>query len=57
MFDARRDLTQFVFSDQPGFLLNPSLTAYDTRKVGTIQGSSLCRSSPSAQEPAGPICR
>jgi len=38
VFDARRDLTQFVFSDQPGFLLNPSLTAYDTRKVGTIQG-------------------
>lgn len=38
VFDAHRDLTQFVFSDQPGFLLNPSLQAYDTRKVGTIQG-------------------
>jgi hypothetical protein len=38
VFDAHRDLTQFLFSDQPGFLLNPSLTAYDTRKVGTIQG-------------------
>lgn len=38
VFDAHRDLTQFLFSDKPGFLLNPSLTAYDTRKVGTIQG-------------------
>ena len=38
VFDANRDLTQFLFSDQPGFLLNPSLSAYDTRKVGTIQG-------------------
>ncbi len=38
MFDARRDLTPFRFGDQPGFLLNPSLKAYDARKVGTIQG-------------------
>jgi hypothetical protein len=27
-----------VFGDQPGFLLNPSLSAYDERQVGTIQG-------------------
>lgn len=38
VFDARRDLTPFRFGDQPGFLLNPSLKAYDARKVGTIQG-------------------
>ena len=38
VFDAHRDLTEFLFSDQPGFLLNPSLAAYDERKVGTIQG-------------------
>ena len=38
VFDANRDLTEFLFSDQPGFLLNPSLSAYDERKVGTIQG-------------------
>jgi uncharacterized protein DUF4382 len=38
VFDAHRDLTQFVFGDQPGFLLNPSLQAFDTRKVGAIQG-------------------
>lgn len=38
VFDANRDLTPFVFSGQPGFLLNPSLSAYDGSKVGTIQG-------------------
>jgi hypothetical protein len=38
VFDADRDLTEFRFSDQPGFLLDPSLKAYDERKVGTIQG-------------------
>jgi hypothetical protein len=38
VFDAHRDLTEYLFGDQPGFLLNPSLSAYDQRKVGTIQG-------------------
>ena len=38
VFDANRDLTEFLFGDQPGFLLNPSLSAYDERRVGTIQG-------------------
>ena len=38
VFDANRDLTEFLFSDQPGFLLNPSLSAYDARKVGTLHG-------------------
>jgi hypothetical protein len=38
VFDGARDLTQFVFSGQPGFLLNPSLSAFDAKKVGTIQG-------------------
>lgn len=39
VFDAHRDLTPFVLGDQPGFLLNPSLSAYDARRVGTIQGA------------------
>ena len=38
VFDANRDLTEFLFSDPPGFLLNPSLSAYDERQVGTLQG-------------------
>jgi hypothetical protein len=38
VFDANRDLTPFLFGDQPGFLLNPSLSAYDERRIGTIQG-------------------
>jgi hypothetical protein len=38
VFDAARDLTEFLFSDRPGFLLNPTLSAYDQKTVGTIQG-------------------
>ena len=38
MFDAARDLTAFRFSDRPGFLLNPTLSARDQDDVGTIQG-------------------
>jgi len=39
VFDAARDLTEFTFSDQRGFLLNPTLKAYDPKSVGTIQGA------------------
>ena len=38
VFDAARDLTAFSFSDQRGFLLNPTLKAYDPKSVGSIQG-------------------
>jgi hypothetical protein len=38
-FDAERDLVPFIFSNQPGFLLNPHLTAYDLSTAGTIQGT------------------
>jgi hypothetical protein len=38
-FDAARDLAAFRFSDRPGFLLNPSLTAHDLDEVGNIQGA------------------
>ncbi|MEJ1964086.1 MAG: DUF4382 domain-containing protein [Gammaproteobacteria bacterium] len=38
VFDAARDLTDFQFSDRPGFLLNPSLKAYDAANLGTIRG-------------------
>lgn len=38
-FDAARDLTLFNFSDQPGFVLNPSLAARDRRAAGTIRGT------------------
>lgn len=37
-FDAERDLVPFTYSSQPGFLLNPHLTAYDLSTAGTIQG-------------------
>lgn len=38
VFDAARDLTPFQFSDTAGFLLNPTIAAYDSDQVGTIQG-------------------
>ena len=38
VFNAARDLTEFRFGDRPGFLLNPTLAAYDVNNVGTIQG-------------------
>jgi hypothetical protein len=38
-FDAERDLVPFIFSNQPGFLLNPHLTAYDLSTAGTIQAT------------------
>jgi hypothetical protein len=37
-FDAEHDLVPFTYSGQPGFLLNPHLTAYDLSIAGTIQG-------------------
>ena len=37
-FDAERDLVPFIYSAQPGFLLNPHLAAYDLSTAGTIQG-------------------
>jgi hypothetical protein len=38
-FDAARDLTEFRYGDQTGFLLNPTLTAFDSRRAGTIRGT------------------
>jgi uncharacterized protein DUF4382 len=39
VFDAARDLTAFNVGDARGFLLNPTLAAYDPKDVGTIQGT------------------
>lgn len=38
-FDAEKDLVPFIYSGQPGFLLNPHLAAYDLSTAGTIQGT------------------
>ncbi len=38
LFDATHDLTMFRFADRPGFLLNPSLSAYDADAAGYIVG-------------------
>ena len=38
-FDAEKDLVPFIYSGQPGFLLNPHLVAYDLSTAGTIQGT------------------
>lgn len=38
-FDAARDLAQFRYGDQTGFLLNPRLEAFDARDAGFIRGS------------------
>lgn len=39
LFDAARDLTQFTYSDETGFLLNPTLRAFDAGEVGTVRGT------------------
>jgi hypothetical protein len=39
IFNAARDLTEFSYSGQTGFLLNPTLKAYNPGKVGTIRGT------------------
>jgi hypothetical protein len=38
-FDAARDLTEFRYSGQTGFLLNPTLQAFDAGDAGTIRGT------------------
>lgn len=38
LFDAARDLTEFRYSDETGFLLNPTLKAFDPDEVGTMRG-------------------
>ncbi len=38
-FDATRGLTEFRRDDEPGFLLNASLTAFDEEDAGTIRGT------------------
>lgn len=39
VFDAARDLTEFRYGDEPGFLLNPTLRAFDAREAGVIRGT------------------
>jgi hypothetical protein len=39
VFDAARDLTEFRYSDEIGFLLNPTLRAFDAADAGTISGT------------------
>lgn len=38
-FDAARDLTEFRYSGETGFLLNPAMKAYSADEAGTIQGA------------------
>lgn len=38
-FDATRDLTEFRYGGRTGFLLNPTLKAFDGNDVGTILGA------------------
>jgi len=38
LFDAARDLTEFRYDDETGFLLNPTLEAFDPEEVGAIRG-------------------
>jgi hypothetical protein len=38
LFDAARDLTEFRYSDETGFLLNPTLQAFDPTEVGAMRG-------------------
>jgi hypothetical protein len=38
-FDAARDLTEFRYGGRTGFLLNPTLTAFDVDDAGTIRGT------------------
>jgi hypothetical protein len=39
VFDAARDLTEFRYSGETGFLLNPTLKAFDAADPGTIRGA------------------
>lgn len=39
LFDAARDLTEFRYAGRTGFLLNPSLKAFDIEDAGTIRGA------------------
>ncbi len=39
VFDAARDLTEFRYSGQTGFLLNSTLKAFNPDDVGTIRGT------------------
>lgn len=39
LFDATRDLTQFSYGGRTGFLLNPTLKAFDADEAGTIRGA------------------
>lgn len=38
-FDAARSLTEFRHDDEPGFLFNASLSAFDEEDAGTIRGA------------------
>lgn len=39
LFDAARDLTEFRYGGEVGFLLNPTLQAFDVNEAGTIRGT------------------
>lgn len=39
LFDASRDLTEFRYGGETGFLLNPTLAAFDVKEAGTIRGT------------------
>lgn len=39
LFDAARDLTEFRYGGEIGFLLNPTLKAFDANAAGTIRGT------------------
>jgi hypothetical protein len=39
LFDAARDLTEFRYSSKTGFLLNPTLKAFNPGDAGTIRGT------------------
>lgn len=39
LFDATRDLTEFRYSGETGFLLNPTLRAVEATAAGTIRGT------------------
>lgn len=38
LFNAARDLTEFRYAGRTGFLLNPTLKAFDVEDAGTIRG-------------------
>lgn len=39
LFDAARDLVEFRYDGETGFLLNPTITAFNAEKAGTIRGT------------------